>query len=65
MPTGFTFEHFTRRGVVRCLVRPLVGSGSERFADALARLGHRACALRKASSYIGPQHSHSMKISSR
>jgi hypothetical protein len=42
MLTGFAFEHFARRAIVQCLVRTLVVVEFKPFADAPARLDHRA-----------------------
>ena len=45
MLTGFAFEHFTRRAIVQCLVRPLVVVERQPSADAPACLGYRAVRL--------------------
>src|SRR5258707_10287698 len=45
MLTGFALENLTRRAIAQCLVRPLVVVELKPFADAPARLDHRAIRL--------------------
>src|SRR5208282_6011021 len=45
MRTGFALKNFARRAIVQCLVRSLVVVEFKPFADAPARLDHRAVRL--------------------